>query len=51
MVIDFESEYNIDQSARLSDTQKTTFQPVAVAINHLIEVYVEHWPFVSMRLT
>ncbi|CAC9611856.1 Nitrate/nitrite sensor protein [uncultured Gammaproteobacteria bacterium] len=30
-------EYNIDQSARLSDTQKTTFQPVAVAINHLIE--------------
>ena len=30
-------EYNVDQSARLSDTQKTTFQPVAAAINHLIE--------------
>ena len=30
-------DYNIDQSARLSDDQKTTFQPVATAINHLIE--------------
>lgn len=30
-------EYNIDQSARLSDKQKTTFQPVATAINHLID--------------
>ncbi len=30
-------EYNIDQSARLSDKHKTTFQPVASAINHLIE--------------
>jgi two-component system nitrate/nitrite sensor histidine kinase NarX len=29
-------EYNIDQSARLSDTQKTNFQPVAVAINDFI---------------
>ncbi len=31
------SDYNVDQSARLSDQQKTTFQPVATAINHLIE--------------
>ena len=30
-------EYNIDQSARLNDKQKSTFQPVASAINHLIE--------------
>ena len=30
-------DYNIDQSARLNDEQKTTFQPVATAINHLIE--------------
>ncbi|WXU00484.1 MAG: hypothetical protein Ctma_1205 [Catillopecten margaritatus gill symbiont] len=30
-------EYNIDQSARLNDKQKTTFQPVATAINHLID--------------
>lgn len=30
-------EYNFDQSARLDDTEKTTFQPVASAINHLIE--------------
>lgn len=30
-------QYNIDQSARLNETQKTTFQPVATAINHLIE--------------
>ncbi|WP_231893495.1 GAF domain-containing sensor histidine kinase [Bathymodiolus septemdierum thioautotrophic gill symbiont] len=30
-------EYNIDQSARLSDKEKTTFQPVARAINHLID--------------
>ncbi|SMN13775.1 Nitrate/nitrite sensor protein [Bathymodiolus heckerae thiotrophic gill symbiont] len=31
------NEYNIDQSARLGDKQKTTFQPVAMAINHLID--------------
>ena len=31
------NDYNIDQSARLSDTEKTTFQPVATAINHLID--------------
>jgi len=31
------NDYNIDQSARLNDEQKTTFQPVATAINHLIE--------------
>lgn len=31
------NEYNVDQSARLIDTQKTSFQPVAVAINHLID--------------
>lgn len=30
------NEYNIDQSARLSDQQKTAFQPVATAINHLM---------------
>ncbi len=30
-------DYNTDQSARLNDEQKTTFQPVAAAINHLIE--------------
>lgn len=30
-------DYNIDQSARLSDKQKTVFQPVATAINHLID--------------
>lgn len=30
-------KYNIDQSARLNDTEKTTFQPVATAINHLID--------------
>ncbi len=29
--------YNIDQSARLNDKQKSTFQPVAVAINHLVD--------------
>ena len=31
------NEYNIDQSARLDDSEKTTFQPVATAINHLID--------------
>jgi len=31
------NNYNVDQSARLSDQQKTSFQPVASAINHLIE--------------
>ncbi len=31
------NDYNIDQSARLSDKEKTTFQPVATAINHLID--------------
>ncbi len=31
------SDYNIDQSARLNDEQKTIFQPVAAAINHLID--------------
>ncbi len=31
------SDYNTDQSARLNDEQKTTFQPVATAINHLIQ--------------
>ncbi|KAA0445326.1 MAG: GAF domain-containing protein, partial [Candidatus Thioglobus sp.] len=31
------NDYNIDQSARLNDKQKTTFQPVATAINHLID--------------
>ena len=31
------NDYNTDQSARLSDKQKTTFQPVAKAINHLID--------------
>jgi two-component system nitrate/nitrite sensor histidine kinase NarX len=30
-------DYNIDQGARLNDEQKTTFQPVATAINHLVE--------------
>ncbi|MBE8190035.1 MAG: GAF domain-containing protein, partial [Candidatus Thioglobus sp.] len=30
-------EYNFDQSARLNDVEKTTFQPVAQAINHLID--------------
>ena len=30
-------DYNIDQSARLNDKQKTAFQPVATAINHLID--------------
>lgn len=30
-------EYNVDQNARLGDKQKTTFQPVATAINHLID--------------
>ncbi len=29
--------YHFDQSARLDDQKKTTFQPVAQAINHLIE--------------
>ncbi len=31
------SDYNFDQSARLNDEQKTIFQPVATAINHLID--------------
>lgn len=31
------NNYNADQSARLSDKQKTVFQPVAIAINHLID--------------
>jgi len=31
------NDYNIDQAARLNDEQKTTFQPVATAINHLVE--------------
>jgi two-component system nitrate/nitrite sensor histidine kinase NarX len=31
------NDYNIDQGARLNDEQKTTFQPVATAINHLVE--------------
>lgn len=31
------NDYHIDQSARLSDKEKTTFQPVATAINHLID--------------
>lgn len=31
------NEYSIDQSARLGDKEKTTFQPVATAINHLID--------------
>ncbi len=30
-------DYNINQSARLSDTQQTIFYPVAMAINHLID--------------
>ncbi len=29
--------YNVDQSARLDDERKTSFQPVAEAINHLID--------------
>ncbi|RUM85954.1 MAG: histidine kinase, partial [Candidatus Thioglobus sp.] len=29
------NDYNIDQAARLNDEKKTTFQPVATAINHL----------------
>ncbi len=31
------NDYNIDPGARLNDEQKTTFQPVATAINHLVE--------------
>lgn len=31
------NDYHIDQDARLNDAEKTTFQPVAQAINHLIE--------------
>ncbi len=30
-------DYNIDQGARLNDKQRTIFQPVAKAINHLID--------------
>lgn len=30
-------QYNVDQNARLDDAKKTTFQPVAAAINHLID--------------
>lgn len=31
------NDYNINQGARLNDKQKTIFQPVAKAINHLID--------------